>query len=342
MKRLLLLISVLLLTVYISGCAYIIKSTTKLQVVTTLYAEYSMTKDILEASEETKNLCDITMIIKPGQDSHTYDPSIEDLIKIKNADIFIYTSDEMEPWVNDIEFSDKTSVVNLEKNENIKLLVVEDHDEEEAEGEHNKLPEHTHEHSHAHSHDPHYWLYPVYANYMVKDIVKAVRDKIPDPLGTKTIALENSTNKYLDALNRIDRDLQIVVNNAKNKTMYFGSPFTFYYWAHFYGLEYKLTYATCSTETEPSLDVLEDIIVDMKNNDIQYIFAKELINKEACEMISFHTGAEILVLHSGHNVSAIEFNSPAMSYLNIMKQNVINLAKMLKVEQSVIDTLGRE
>lgn len=338
-KKLLLTIALLFIIVYMSGCAYIIKSTTKLQVVTTLYAEYSIVTEILNASEETKNLCDVTMIIKPGQDSHTYDPSIEDLIKIKNADIFIYTSNEMETWVSAIDFSSDTKVVNLEENENIELLVVEDSAEEDN---HDHSHDHSHEHIHAHSHDPHYWLYPVYTTYMVNDIKEALKSKIKDPLGTKQIALENSAQHYIDALNRIDRDLQIVSNNAKQKTMYFGSPFTFYYWAHFYNLEYKLIYSTCSTETEPSLDVLEHMILDMKAKDIKYIFAKELVNQQACKMISYHTNAEVLVLHSGHNVSALEFNSPSMSYLNIMKQNVINLAKMLNVDQSVIDTLGKE
>ena len=126
MKKYLAIIILLVTTIYMTGCAYIIKSTTKIQIVTTLYAEYSMTREILDASEETKNLCDVTMIIKPGQDSHTYDPSIEDLIKIKNADIFIYTADDMETWVNSLEFSSKTTVINLSKNENIELLEVED------------------------------------------------------------------------------------------------------------------------------------------------------------------------------------------------------------------------
>lgn len=341
MKKLFLSFTLLIIAIYMSGCAYIVKSTTKIQVVTTLYAEYSMVTEILDYSEETKNLCDVTMIIKPGQDSHTYDPSVEDLIKIKNADIFIYTSDEMETWVGDIDFSDKTTVVNLGKNENIELLTVEHNDEGEGAHSHDDH-EHSHEHSHAHSHDPHYWLYPIYSIYMVEDIIDALKTKIKDPLGTKEIALDASANKYKVALEKIDIDIKKVVANASQKTMYFGSPFTFYYWAHFYGLEYELIYATCSTETEPSIDVLTHMILEMQEHNIKYIFAKELINQEACEMIAFHTGAEVLVLHSGHNVSALEFNSPSMSYLTIMKQNVIHLAKMLNVSEDIINTLGKE
>lgn len=334
MKKIITTIILLILTTYVSSCAYIIKSTTKIQVVTTLYAEYSMTKEILDASEETKNLCDVTMIIKPGQDSHTYDPSIEDLIKIKNADIFIYTADDMETWVNSIEFSSKTKVINLSKNENIELIAVEDGEEEEH--------DHTHEHSHAHTHDPHYWLYPVYATYMVTEIKNALKEKIKDPLGTKQIALENSTQNYIDELLSIHEDLKVVTKNAKQRTMYFGSPFTFYYWAHFYNLDYELIYSTCSIETEPSLSELEHMIHHMKENNIKYIFAKELVNQEACEMISFHTGAQIIVLHSGHNLSSLEFGNPQFSYLNILRTNVINLAKMLEVDEEIINTLGKE
>ena len=274
------------------------------------------------------------MIIKPGQDSHTYDPSIEDLIKIKNADIFIYTADDMETWVNSIEFSSKTTVINLSKNENIELIEVEDAEDEEH--------DHSHEHSHAHKHDPHYWLYPVYATHMVTDIKNAIKDKIKDPLGTKQIALENSAQKYIDELLKIHEDLKLVTENAKQRTMYFGSPFTFYYWAHFYNLNYELIYSTCSIETEPSLEELEHMIHHMKENNIKYIFAKELVNQEACEMISFHTGAEIVILHSGHNLSSLEFGNPQFSYLNILKTNVINLAKMLEVDEEIINTLGKE
>lgn len=336
MKKYLAIIILLVTTIYMTGCAYIIKSTTKIQIVTTLYAEYSMTREILEASEETKNLCDVTMIIKPGQDSHTYDPSIEDLIKIKNADIFIYTADDMETWVNSLEFSSKTTVINLSKNENIELLEVEH--PEDLEHDH----DHSHEHSHAHTYDPHYWLYPIYATHMVTDIKNAIKDKIKDPLGTKQIALEASTQKYINELNKIDEQLQLISNNAKQRTMYFGSPFTFYYWAHYYDLNYELIYSTCSIETEPSIKELEHMIEKMKNNNIKFIFAKELVNQEACEMISFHTGAEILLLHSGHNLSALEFKDSSISYINILKQNIVNLAKMLEVDQSILDLVGKE
>ena len=51
--------------------------------------------------------------------------------------------------------------------------------------------------------------------------------------------------------------------------MYFGSPFSFYYWHVIYGFDYELTYSTCSTETEPPINVLSNIIDKMKANNIK-------------------------------------------------------------------------
>jgi ABC-type metal ion transport system, periplasmic component/surface adhesin len=333
-KKNVLIIIFILLVFSLTSCVFIQRSTIKKQIVTTLYPEYDMVKKIIGTDQEMQNLFDVTMIIKPGQDSHTYDPSVKDLITIKNADIFIYTADEMETWVSDLSFSNKTLVINLSKSDDIELLRVEDEDEEEHIEE-----KFNHEHTHVHAYDPHYWIYPIYAVSMVRQIKQAISNSLEDPLGTRNKILDKNANEYINQLLKIDEDLKMIVDNAQNKTMYFGSPFSFYYLAYFYGLEYELVYSTCSTETEPSIDTLIYFIKKMKEEDITVVFSKELINTEACKMISSHTGAIILELHSGHNVSALDFNNPNISYLSIMRQNVVNLAKMLKVDQTILKNL---
>lgn len=326
--------------VSLSSCAFIRKSSNRKQIVTTLYPEYDMVMKIIGNNKETKGLYDVTLIIPPGQDSHTYDPSISDLITIKSADLFIYTADEMETWVKDLDFSEKTKVLNLSLDERIILEKALEEDAHLSDETHeNEEP--GHEHTHIHEYDPHYWIYPIYSKYMVEQIRKALIDLTPDSLEGRPIhtVLWNNAQNYMDELEEIDEEIQdiveIVKKNELNKTMYFGSPFSFYYWHVFYGLDYKLTYSTCSTETEPSIEVLISIINEMKENNIEVIFAKELLNQEACEMIQFHTGAKILVMHSGHNVSVEDFHNPDMSYLTILKNDVANLRELLKVEKKI-------
>lgn len=335
-KNKILVLSLLFIIIGLTGCTFVQRSSTTKKIVTTLYAEYDMINSIIGDDKETQNLFEVEMIIKPGQDSHTYDPSIQDLIKIKNADLFIYTALEMETWVNDIEFLDSTKVVNLSKDERIVLLHVEDESEEEHDHEH------SHEHNHAHVYDPHYWLYPIYATYMVEQIRDAIISITPDPDGTKAKIFEKNAEEYITELLICDELMKLVVNNANNSTLYFGSPFSFYYVSYFYGLDYELVYSTCSTETEPPIEVLESVINKMRENDIDVIFSKELINTQACQMISFHTGAEILELHSGHNISALEFKNNRKTYIDIYKQNIINIAKMLKVDENLLEYLRKE
>ncbi len=340
MKKRIFLFFIFIISFFVlTSCTFFRPSTTKKLIVTTLYPQYDMVKKIIGSDRATQGLFDVVMIIKPGQDSHTYDPSINDIITIKNADIFIYTSDEMETWVNNIEFSASTVVVNLSKSklsdtEYIELLKVEDHDEDSNEDTNNP----SHEHTHVHSYDPHYWLYPIYASYMVEAIKQAIINFLPDNPSINSVFSANA-EEYKEKLYQIDLDIKMICENAQNKTMYFGSPFAFYYLAYWYNLDYELIYQTCSTETEPSVEVLTNIINKMRENDIKYIFSKELINTKACEMIAFHTNATILELHSGHNVSALDFNNPNISFISIMKQNVVNLAKMLKVDQNIIQQL---
>lgn len=115
---------IVLLTMFaLTSCAFIQKTNKRKQIVTTLYPEYDMINKIIGTNQETKDLFDVTLIIPPGQDSHTFDPSIQDLITIKNADIFIYTADEMETWVKDVDFGTDTIVIDLSKIVTKKLMM---------------------------------------------------------------------------------------------------------------------------------------------------------------------------------------------------------------------------
>lgn len=50
------------------------------------------------------------MLIPPGGESHTYEPTPQDIISIENADVFIYIGGESDAWVDTI-----LSSVNTEK-----------------------------------------------------------------------------------------------------------------------------------------------------------------------------------------------------------------------------------
>ena len=92
------LLPVLLLAVWmLAGCGHQVASADKasdgrLQVVTTLFPQYDFARQI------GGDHADVSLVLLPGMESHMYDPTPGDMIRISEADMFIYTGAEMEPW----------------------------------------------------------------------------------------------------------------------------------------------------------------------------------------------------------------------------------------------------
>ncbi len=341
MKKIIAFLILILSMISLSSCnKQPINTDSKKQIVVTLYPQYQMVKAILGSDKILNSYYDVSLIVPYGCDIHNYDPSMSDLLLIKRAYAFIYTADEMETWVSLLKFSDDTHVLNLASDPRIKLLEVEE--SEDAHG-HEHDDEHDHSganHSHNHTYDPHIWIYPLYASYMVEEIRDLLVKITPDPYYpasgiTQTII--NNAQIYIDQLLNLDIAIKQIVDVAKTKTLYFGSPFAFYYWTVYYDLDYVLTYKTCSTEIDPSLNDLSHIVEKMKKDNAKVIYSRELTSDAAARMIAENTGAKVLELHSGHNISNKHVGLEEYSFINIMIKNIYNLAEGLDVNLDEIE-----
>ena len=70
------------------------------------------------------------MLLKGGQDAHTFEPTAKDIIKINEADIFIYTGGESDEWVDTIAES-IDSGVRIVRMTDLVELIEEDHDDDD-------------------------------------------------------------------------------------------------------------------------------------------------------------------------------------------------------------------
>lgn len=284
----------------------------KIKVVTTLFPQYDFVNQV------GKDAVEVNMLLKPGVESHTYEPTPSDIIDINKADIFLYTGDEMEPWVSKILDSLDNDVMIVDLSKNITLDEVEDHD-------------HDHEHEdeesddeHVHSFDPHIWTNPLNAKVMVEDIKTALSEVDK----TNAAAFETNANEYLASLDQLDQDIRDMIKGAKRDEVVFGGRFAFHYFFEEYGLDYVSAYDSCSAETEPSAKVIATIIDKVKEDEIPVIFYEELANPKVAESIASATGAKTLLLHSCHNVSTDDYKNGA-TYLSLMYQNLENLKEAL-------------
>ena len=292
----------------------------KLQIVTTLFPQYDFARVI------GGDKVDVTLLLPAGMESHSYEPTPADIIKINKADLFIYTGESMEQWAHSIiESVDSNEVYVLDVSKNVPLLapnstVEDNHDHEDENHDHDAEVEAGHDHSegdgHNHTYDPHIWTSPKNAMIMVNNILEALCEVDPE----NADYYKDNANAYLAELEELDHELKDVVANAKRDTIYHGGRFAMQYLTNQYGIHY----VSAPFEAEPSAALVAQMIKEIKEQNIPVIYYEELVDPKISQMISDETGAKMLLLHSCHNVSKEDFNN-GVTYLSLMKQNVENL-----------------
>ena len=292
----------------------------KLQIVTTLFPQYDFARVI------GGDKVDVTLLLPAGMESHSYEPTPADIIKINKADLFIYTGESMEQWAHSIfESVDSNEVYVLDVSKNVPLLapnstVEDNHDHEGENHDHDAEVEVGHDHSegdgHNHTYDPHIWTSPKNAMIMVNNILEALCEVDSE----NADYYKDNANAYLAELEELDHELKDVVANAKRDTIYHGGRFAMQYLTNQYGIHY----VSAPFEAEPSAALVAQMIKEIKEQNIPVIYYEELVDPKISQMISDETGAKMLLLHSCHNVSKEDFNN-GVTYLSLMKQNVENL-----------------
>lgn len=299
-KKLLNVLTVIVLLFTLVSCKQNTQSD-KIKIVTTIFPAYSFTKEIVG------DLCDVEVVLKPGQDSHNYDPSVSTVISIRNADMFIYTCDEMETWATKlISTLNKNTVVMAGKGIELEIVHEEEHDHDHPKGEH----------VHEHNFDPHIWTSIRNSIIMVKNIMGAVCGLDPD---NSDIYIANG-NAYIKKLEAMDKKFIDLFEEYDHMELFFVSPFTLYYFVRDYDLHYHSLYKTCSTEVEVSAADLISFIDLLEEEQAKFIYTKEFMSDTVANKIIDQTGVNLRILHSGHNVTYADYNNN-ITYLDILEQN---------------------
>ena len=283
----------------------------KLNIVVTLYPEYDFVKAIVGDRAE------VTQLLSPGVEAHTYEPSVQDRIKIENADMFIYTSDSMEPWAR--------SIINSTQNYKMKVIdcsgQIEMINSEEFMEEYGLLEEHDHKtetnENHEHELDGHIWMDPQNAIKMIDTIlVKLVEiDK-----ENAEFYIENAHN-YKERLAELDSRIESQLQEAHVDKLVFGGEFAYAYFCRRYNIKVVSCYSACGEGAEPSVQDIKDVIDFINNNKIDKVFYEELSEGKVAQMLSEETSAKPLVFNTIHNVSKTEFEN-GTNYISIMEENL--------------------
>lgn len=275
-------------------------------VIATLFPQYDFVRQV--AGDRVQ----VSLLLPPGVESHSYDPTPRDIAGIGEADVFLYTGVVMEPWAAKIVKSvinQPVKVVDL--SEGIALIEAgHSNSETAANGEVRQEG----------AYDPHFWLDPNNAKRMVEHILSVLIEI--DPEGKSVY--ESNAEAYLAELTQLDLDFEDLMAKSDVQNIYYGGHFAFGYFAERYGLISMSPYDGFAPDAEPTPQRIAALIDAMKAAPYKVIYFEELVDPKIATIVSEETGAKMLLLHGAHNVSKQELEQ-GVTYISIMRENLEKL-----------------
>ncbi|MGB5824030.1 MAG: metal ABC transporter substrate-binding protein [Proteocatella sp.] len=279
----------------------------KLQIVSTIFPGYDFAKNI--TGENAK----LSILLPPGSESHSFEPSPQDIIKIQNADLFIYVGGESDEWVNTILESMDKKVNTLKMMDAVALF-----EEEAVEGA--KSGD-----GHEDEYDEHVWTSPENAIKISQEIAKNLSGIDP----SNGSIYEENLKIYMEKLSKLDNDFRKFFSTVENKTIIFGDRFPLLYFAKEYDLEHYSAFPGCSDGSEPSAATIAFLMDKIKSENIGTVFYIEFSNHKIADILAESAGTKTAMFHSCHNVSKEEIENGS-TYISLMEQNLETLKGAMK------------
>lgn len=280
------------------GCNAAESANGKLKIVTTIFPAYDFALRVFG------DKADITLLLKPGTESHGYDPSAREIVMIENCDLFIYNGGESDVWVDNILSS-------IDETNTLRMMDFVDPLEEESE-----VAEEHHEHNEDEEYDEHIWTSPKNAALIVDGIKNtAIRLDFQNSEFYKQNADEYS-KKILDIDKRFEELLK-----GESRYFVFGDRFPLLYFFKEFDLKYYAAFPGCGSETEPSAQTVAFLTEKLSESDtVPTVFCIELSNRKLAETLADENGLPVAEFHTCHNITADDF-AAGESYVSLMERN---------------------
>ncbi len=246
----------------------------------------------------------VKLLIKPGAEVHSYEPTPADIMEIAACDLFVYIGGESDAWVEDILAS-----LGSDAPETVRLIECVEAVEASA---------HDHAHHDGIEYDEHIWTSPVNAAAMVQMLAGALSAACYDHYAADYRA---NADAYCAEINSLHADFKETVENGLRREMVFADRFPFIYFAREYGIDYVSAFPSCSSESEPSAKTMMELIKRVVQDQIPVIYTIELSSGKTAETIAAETGAKICTFHSVQNLTEADF-AAGETYLTLMRRNL--------------------
>lgn len=259
---------------------------------------------------------DVTSIYPAGVDTHDFEPTSKQIVKIANADLFVYNGAGMEPFAEKIDETLKNNdVAILEATKNIETIdshEEEHHHDHDHEGEHHEEHEHEGEH---HDMDPHVWLDPTLAKIEAENIKNELTKLMPK----NKQYFEDNFSKIESQFDELDQQLKSLIIHSERKDIVV-SHAAYGYWENRYGIE-QIPITGLSPSQEPSQKELKKVVDFTREHKVKYILFETFATPKVASVVKNETNAEILRLNHLATISEEDIKNNK-DYFDLMKENI--------------------
>ena len=256
----------------------------RMQIVATIFPQYDFARQIVG------DYADVYMLLKPGEEIHSYEPTPQDIKMIQNSDLFIYTGGENDVWVENILSSlgdeGPRSVRLLDLVETSTEVHLEGMMEEKGDHDHDgEADDHAEDHSHNHFEeepDEHVWTSPENCVILIEKLTDIICGTDP----SHEEAYRRNGDAYRSAFEQLDREYRQMADSAARRTILFGDRFPFLYLARELDLTCYAAFSGCSAESEPSAATIAFLIDKAVEEKLPVVFKIEFSNGNIASAVS--------------------------------------------------------
>jgi zinc transport system substrate-binding protein len=298
-------------------------------IVATMFTHYDLAKQIVG------DHMSVEMLVPLGADIHSFEASSQDMVDIKNAKLFLFTSLEIDTWIKDPQAigGDDTIVLDMSQS-----FEIEDHDHELK----NQIITLNHvliedDHDHDHEEDLHYWVDPTTVlqmiDYIYEHVIEVDPEHADDYLANATAykaeieALHHEIDELLAHEPYLDSEIYFAGHNAMG-------PFASRYHLHIESL---------FSEFKPDDDLTSSEIINFSNlvkaSEVKYLFTEALVEPKAAvaikESLKLNDNYDLILLelHTYHNVNQEDWEA-MVTYKDLLERNFENIKAALNATET--------
>lgn len=281
----------------------------------------------------------LKLLVKPGTEVHSYDPSPADIIAIQNSDLFVFVGGESDEWIEHI-----LNIISVVKTEGqilrlmdfVKTLEeIEFDDNENIDEKHSVHDsfgsfEESQNDVNPHEIDEHIWTSPeneiAIVQAVCENLLKVAESK--NIFGTENFKNEIKKNaeSYKNKIQETADYTNRILSEKQERFLLMADRFPFTYFADFYNLDFDAAFSGCSTAVEASTATISRLIDTVKSKNLPAVFYIELGNHKIADTIAESTDTKTVLLQSCQNVTKNDFEN-GETWVSLMTRN----AKALEI-----------